>query len=241
MAAPTLSDSDQSAWSNSTTPKTVTVDIQSGDVIVVAGSAEDNGATFSTPTNDGAALSWTQEQQIDTASDCRIAIFTAIGDSTRTLVITCATTGGKIYGVAANVWRGSDGVGNSAATPSGDTTADFSVGITTTEDNSALDVVTGDWAAISGARTYLTSGVGAFTEQTNFTQGGAYTVTHGYHADAGTAGAKTVGCSAPSGQDLMLAVVEILGGTGGEPPPVEPTLDPMRGKLFSGRPTAFRG
>jgi hypothetical protein len=60
-------------------------------------------------------------------------------------------------------------------------------------------------------RSWLTSGVGALTEQTYDFESGRYTVYGGYHPDVGSAGFKTVGLSAPSGQKWATAAVEVTG------------------------------
>lgn len=211
MAAPTLAASAQSVWNTNGATKTVSVTVQTGDQIVVGCGTEDTGTTFNTPTNDGTALTWTLKQEAAGASNARAAQWTAVADSNRTIIITGNRAGvNNDWGMYANAWRGSNGIGASNKVE-GDTSANFSVGITTTQDNSALDVLIVDWGAVGGARTYLTTGVGAFTEQNNIDDGAQYATQHGYHADVGTAGAKTVGDSAPAGQDVSIVVVEVLG------------------------------
>ena len=214
MAAPTHVQYAATA-SNATTPKTAPLTVQAGDVLVVRCVGEDVGLVpaFGTPTNDGAALTWTAAQEAAVASNCWVKAWTAEVDTDRspiTISMSRVGGGGTWWG-AARAWRDSGGVGGSAKVE-GDTSANFSVDITTLEDDSAIDVVHGDWAAVAGARTYLTATAGAFTENTNLAGGGGgYQIISGYHANAGVAGLKTIGASAPSGQDVSIVVVENLG------------------------------
>jgi hypothetical protein len=86
-----------------------------------------------------------------------------------------------------------------------------SLSITTTQDNSAIVVANGDWNATDGAsRTWRTAGSSA-TENTYFRDSTRYTAYGAYHADAGTAGGKTVGLSAPGGQKYSIIAVEVKG------------------------------
>jgi hypothetical protein len=69
---------------------------------------------------------------------------------------------------------------------------------------------------VAGARTYVTAGAGAFTER-HYVGVSELTGEFGQYANAGTAGSKTVGLSAPAGQRYSLIAVEILGGTSAAP------------------------
>lgn len=216
MAAPTARDYAQSsAFNTFTVTKTATLTLgQAGDILTFTCVAEDQSTTFSAPTNDGTALTWTQQQDAGTASNTRVTVWTATLNTTRTIIITGNRTGtDNRWGCFATAWGGSAGVGNSNKVE-GDTSANFSVGVTASA-NSALVVSWGDWAAISGARTYLTTGVGTYTEKLNGNVASQYSYGGGYHADVGSAGAKTVGSSAPASQDVSIIVVEILGSAGG--------------------------
>lgn len=217
--APTFISHVESVWNTITATKTVSLVVQTGDVMVVGCVFEGSGDTFNVPTNDGAALTWTQAQ-IDntTVNITRLGAWTATADSNRTIIVTGHPANGTTtrWGMYGRVWRGSVGVGNSNIAVN-DTTANFSVGVTTTQDNSALDLVSGDWAEIVGARTALTSGVGTFTEETSVDVAGVYFVETGFWADVGVTGAKTVGFSAPAGQTWSGIAVEIKGTAGGGP------------------------
>lgn len=216
FAAPTFVADAASIFSSTGTTKTATVTGQAGDILVAGCVMEGSSETFNVPTNDGAALTWTQRQLDNaTASITRLGVWTATLDTSRTIVVTGHISNGTInrWGIVTRAWRGSAGVGASSIAVA-DTTTPWSVGVTTTQDNSALDWISGDWNAVAGARTALVTGVGAFTERTAVDTSTIYYVEGGYHADVGTAGAKTVGVSAPAAQKWQGIVVEIKGTAG---------------------------
>lgn len=208
MAAPTFVDHQESVWNTSGATKTVTITVQTSDIIVVGCILADASGTFSAPTNDGTALAWTSRINLTAASNCAVAMWTAPVDSNRSIVITGnEANSGQLWGMYARAWRSSGGVG-AVGSIEGDTTADFSANITTTQANSVIDSAQGDWSAISSARTALT-GAGAWTEKTNSNQSTQYNAVTGYHADAGAIGTYAVGSSAPTGQDLSIGLIEI--------------------------------
>jgi len=215
VTAPTFVNHQQSVWNTSGATKAVTITVQTGDILVVGCVAADsNSAVFTVPTNDGTGLSWSNRISLVSANNVEMGVWTAPVDSNRTIVITGhETTLATFWGMFARAWRGSDGVG-AVGSIEGDTTANFSANITTTQANSAIDSVQGDWSAVSGARTAL-AGAGAWTEKTNVNLSTQYNIVTGYHADAGAAGTYAVGSSAPSGQDLSIGLVEIKGTAAG--------------------------
>ena len=211
MPAPTFVDHQESVWNTTGASKTVTITVQAGDILVVGCINEDSDETFTVPTNDGTALTWTQRHLLTTASNCEVGIWTAVADSNRTIVITGHVTGSidNDWGMYARAWRASDGVG-AVGSVEGDTTANFSANITTTQANSAIEAAQGDWSAVTGARTALT-GAGAWTQKSSYNNPAKYNAITGYHADAGAIGTYAVGSSAPTGQDLSIGLVEIKG------------------------------
>lgn len=216
---PTFVNHVESIWSSATTTKTVSLPVLAGDIMVIGCVFEGSSDTFTVPTNDGAALTWTQAQLDNTTVNItRLGVWTSVADTSRTIVVTGHAANGTInaWGMYGRVWRDSAGVGASNIVVN-DTTANFSVGLTTTADNSAIDLCSGDWSEIVGARTALTSGVGTFTEKTNVDIAGKYFVETGYWADVGVTGAKTVGFSAPAAQTWSGIAVEIKGTAGGGP------------------------
>jgi hypothetical protein len=86
-----------------------------------------------------------------------------------------------------------------------------SLNITTTQANSAIVVACGDWNQHTGARTWRQIGGVSPVEVTYDTenQQDAYTVYGAYHANAGSAGSKAVGLSAPGSMKYSIVAVEI--------------------------------
>lgn len=133
------------------------------------------------------------------------------------------------YGFCIAEFSGSDGFGASAKVTSGSGAPSLS--LTTTQDNSAIVVFVGDWNAINGSsRTWRT--VNGFTPSAANgkelvyagTAGSDYIVYAAYYPDAGTAGAKTVGLSAPTGQKYSVVALEVKGVAAGGPTTVPVSL-----------------
>jgi hypothetical protein len=140
------------------------------------------------------------------------------------------------WGYNAIRFSGSSGVGasNSALGQSGNPT----LSLTTTQDNSAIVVVIGDWSSVVDASpTWLTLNSKA-TVQTSWRPGNAasYGVYIGVFPDVGAAGAKTIGLANPTTGGLFtVAAIEVLGS-----PPAAPTY-PSRSTWYSNispRPSA---
>jgi hypothetical protein len=219
---PTLFDSDYTSTTGTAASRQMTVDIEAGMVIVV-GATGDDGTSYpaGAVTNDGAALTWTQRGLASGSSNSNAAQWTAVGDSTRTLTITVTPSGSEAWYCYARVWSGTQGVGASASV-AGDTSAPYEITVPGCNVNSVIDMAWGDWSPVAGSRTYITSGAGTFTEQgANLSPGAAYVANNGYYADAGAAGSKAVGTSAPTGQDCSIVAVEIMAADAPAPPATE--------------------
>ncbi|WP_193510497.1 hypothetical protein [Cryobacterium sp. BB736] len=177
--------------------------MQTGDRIVVGALGEDAALTHATPT--GAAF--VLEQSVDVNKYSTAYVWKATATTTGTITVSAAVDGGRFHGFTVWVFRGSAGFGvsgkaNGSGAPS--------VALTCAA-NSAVVVVASDWNAIDGTSRVWRSGV----ESTYFRDAARYTVYAGVVSDVGTAGSKTVGLSAPSGQKFSVAAVEVLAGAGG--------------------------
>lgn len=121
------------------------------------------------------------------------------------------------WGDIALVFSGSQGTG---ASVSGTGSGAPSLTITTTADNSAIAVLILDANAVSGAsRTWLTvnsiTPTAANGYELGYTLDGiTYGVYVAYYPNAGPAGPKTVGMSAPAGMEYSAVAVEALGSPG---------------------------
>lgn len=213
MAAPSFVTEAENGWGRGagTTLTTPSFDALNGDVLVAIAGNEGSGGALSI-SNNGAALTWTSQRNV--AGNTRTVIWTTVLTVDRSgLTVTLTTTAsGQGRGINVLVFRGSDGIGNSNQA-SGLSTPSLS--LTTTQNNSAIVAIDTDWNAASGTPTWNTSSAGSFTQQSSFFNGAIYGAYGGYYSDAGTAGAKTVAMTAPTGQDCAFAAVEVKGSAGG--------------------------
>lgn len=184
---------------------TTSVTVQANDLLVVVAGTSDQPMTVTKPT--GGGLTWTTQQAInDSTQHSNAYVWTAQSPSAQTFTLSLTSSGGGRWTYAAYVFRNHGGVGASAKKTATSTT---SISLATRGANSTLLLLNVDYNGGGGARTYLTS-VGAFTEKAYQQASGYITLYSGYHADAGAAGSKTVGMSAPTGQSPSLIAVEIL-------------------------------
>jgi hypothetical protein len=182
--------------------------VQTGDIIVVIGLTQDSARLLSTPT--GGSLTYTLQQSVIVAAYSNAYVWTATATSNATFTISVAATGtGLAFGTDIQIWRGSAGVGASSKTNAAGAP---SLALTTSYANSAVCVGNADWNAVDGAsRTWRQVGGVSPTEAAYQFYTGSYTVYAAYHPDAGAAGSKTVGLSAPTGQAYSTIAVEIRG------------------------------
>ncbi len=215
MAAPTFVAQYATAFNSSASPKTAmsAVSISSGDVLVGVGAHENEKGSALAITEDGAS-SWIVVQGNQLTDFCETRGWTYTASANESLTVTFIKSVDYFGG---NVIRfsGSSGVGASAISSS--TSGSPSVAITTTQDNSAIVVIVADWNAVSGTQTFTSNGgAGSPTNLTGYAGDGAhYGVAIAYYPDAGTAGSKTVGMSAPAGQKWTIIAIEVKGSASG--------------------------
>lgn len=214
---PTFIASYSSTYVNNSRPKTVSITTQAGDYVVVCAASE-NGVDgyFTTPT--GNSISFTRKEAIDLGaawSDAAIWWGLDSAGGTGWTLSLDRTSGTEYFGMTCYVFRDATGVdASSQANVSG---AAPSLDLTTQQDNSAIVVMNADWNTVNGAsRTWRSVGSctpssGNGMEQLYSTGGGAYGIYTAYYDDAGTAGSKTVGLSAPAGQKYSIVAIEVKG------------------------------
>jgi hypothetical protein len=141
----------------------------------------------------------------------------SVGSSqTFTLQVDKAGGGGStdVWGFMLLRWAGG-GVVGTAVSGSG-TSSTPSLAITTSAANSAIACINTDWNATSGTRTYRQVNAANPTERDYFGVAGSTYIGEVFtYADAGTAGAKTVGLTAPTGENWATIAVEVQGGATG--------------------------
>lgn len=179
-----------------------------GDLIFIRGMTYTNTLTLSNPTNANLTIT-AVGTPTNTASTTKHYAWSAVAGSTQTSqTIACLLTGGANEGgLSVEIWRNHGGVGAVMTPVSGASGAPSAT--ITTNSKSAISCQVGNFNQATGARTYLTN-AGAAVEwlyNDDATEGTSETW---YHANAGTAGAKTIGMSAPSGMVWWLLAAEIL-------------------------------
>lgn len=217
MAAPTFvaSYSPATDWTVTTTPLTQSVTVAASDVLVVLAGSESNN-TLGPPT--GGSLTYTLQQSVNVSGFASAYGWTALPGSGSTFTMSTPGVSGLHWGDIALRFSGTNGVGASAKTNSA--TGNATVNITTTQANSAIAVFITDWSATSGAsRTWTTVNGNTPTSgnglELNYTfVSGSYTTYTAYYPDAGAAGSKTVGITAPTGLTYSVVAIEILGTSG---------------------------
>lgn len=217
MATPptrVLSVTPTAGWSTQSTPKiTPTFDVQAGDLLTLIAFSENESRLLGTPTWTGSGA-WTAWPPIVVLDYSTAYLHTCLVTATatgRTVSLT-ATGGGSLhFGFIVTVWRNHGGVGvvgkaNASGAPS--LTLNCSA-------NSAISVGNSDWNAVSGASRLWRSVNGTPILESSYggIVGSDYINYTGYSLDAGPAGNKVVGLSAPTGQKYSIVAVEILGTT----------------------------
>jgi hypothetical protein len=207
VASPTFVAEYESAWNNTSTPKTISVTVAVGDTLVI-GAMSENSNAWNTPT--GGGLTYTLKQNVNLASNCGMAVWTATSASAQTFTLSVDSTGTQNWGFNCLKYSGVSSVGATAKTSS---TGAPSLALTTTGANSTIVTFSADWAAVDGtsSRVWRTINSAVATEKTFSFVSGNYTAYAGYWPDAGAAGSKTTGLSAPTGQTFSIISVELLG------------------------------
>lgn len=243
MTLPTFNSPDQeTVWNSVTDPKTTSsFAVKANDVLVAVGAVEGynsglNGWQGGLVVTDG-TLTWTPRQLVQVTDFTQVALITAPVDTDKTLAATFDMVGqvgvnAAYYGGNVLTFRSSAGVGNSTKENGTDATgsppaAEPSVTLTTLRDHSAIVVVVSDWTAKTGARTWIDGDAGAVVELTDFLDSAHYRAWVGYYPNAGNAGPKVVGMTAPVAMKYSIAAIEIFGTPGNG----SPTNIPMLGIL----------
>jgi hypothetical protein len=216
---PTFISESEVWWETYRSSKTKRVTTQAGDIVVIVAQTTNYSTTTLTtpPPSSCNGITLTLRQNSTTANNPGVYLWTGT-DSTggNDWTLTISASGSDGWGFSVYVFRGSDGVGSSAK--GGPSTGAPSLSITTTYTHSAIVVFNADnncisptiraWREVNGVIPTAANELER-TCQRYHTCGN--TVYGAYYPDAGSAGAKTVGLSAPSGQHYTIVAVEIRG------------------------------
>lgn len=198
MAAPTFVASYNASYSTNSTPKTLSITTQVGDLVVVYAGSE-NGGDNATVVPSGNGITFTTHQSIPhSANTADAGIWSGIDTTGGTNWTLTATRTGttESWGFSALVFRNAV-AGASVGDVFYDQTGTTQLALATAA-NSAVVVFAADWYATSSARTWntvnsVTPTSGNGYETTYVYLGGVYVALGAYYPDVGGAGTKNYG------------------------------------------------
>lgn len=201
-----------SVFNTNTTPKEVEIVLTTGQTLIACGMAANNNASLGI-TVEATGQTFTERQKVSVAENSYVILWSCTV-VTGTVKVKFARTSGESqhFGGALQLWTKCSGVGKSAKTNG---SGEPSLSLETEKAESAIAMFIADWNAKTGARTYRTATAGAFTEKNYVQDGSEYTIEGGYHANAGAAGAKTIGLTLPTGQKFAMVGIELKGEEAG--------------------------
>lgn len=214
MAAPTrVAGSQVSSFSTSTTPKASgSLTLSVGDILVVAAGAGGPSSGMGTnPTVSAGAVTWTLQKSVAVAGFGDIKLWTGSVTTGGTATVSVTATGGQNWGFIVEQYANGAVVGTSVVNHA--STGNATISITPTVANAAIVSVGTDFNGTTGTITWATVNGSAETAQATYQGASDYGYYGGYVPDAGTAAAKTVGVTAPTGQVWAIAAVEIQGSS----------------------------
>lgn len=209
---------------------TASIAVLTGDVVVVWGGAEDSGnaGTLTLSLQGGLTGTLTEKQRDQTTNYSPGVISTAPVTASGSL--TAQVVGNGVTGLRMNVgaWvlRNHGGVGVSGKSHQVAATAPSLV-VAGVSDLSCLLCLVTDWSAQNAARTYTQVNGANPIERGHFADGSSWHYDAFDYADAGAAGSKTVGQSAPAAQTPNVFAVEVLAVAAAAPPVWTPRRMPL--------------
>jgi hypothetical protein len=175
-----------------------------GELIVFKTASEDTQVPVA-PSATGGGISWTKRVENLVPSTAYVAIWTAIVTAGGSAITISGTSSGSTPSYISMVierWTGAQ-IAPSPAYAYANGTGAASASMTVTGSGSTISWVNGDWNAQSGSVTYT----GGATQDGYQYQSGAYTAYYAYQT--ASAGAATIGMTAPTGQTYTIMGLEI--------------------------------
>jgi hypothetical protein len=205
MAAPTLIQYAETAWTGAGTKSTPAITWLTGDLIVVLALDESGTVSVAAPTASG--LVFTAGTAVGTSSaNCEGNSWSAVAASGGSQAVTSAGATANDWGMAVWVFRNSGGIGNRATS----TTSAKTVSLVRSGANSFVVFASGDFAAAATAGYSFTPAVGNDRQHVN--DGAHYSVYVADFGDQGTAGTTSYGTSGEtSAGPFTNLALEILG------------------------------
>lgn len=210
MAAPTHVNSPVTDF-DSASPKTAGLAIDVNDRLVVLTSVEDQSGPIINVAGGSQTYTLLQSIAVSNFAEVRLHSCTSSTATDFSVSFTEASSSSLFWFGGVVQYRDSDGFGNSAKSNTNND-ATPSIDITTTQDNSAIVVLISDWnAGAVTPRTWLDVNGAQPTEIVVGQSAGRSSRYVARYADAGTAGVKTVGLSAPTGMKTSIVAIEVKG------------------------------
>jgi len=196
-----------------TPTQTVSPTVVAGDYLVIIATQVDNSQVMGTPS--GGGLTYTLQESVSGINfNNGVYMWTAPVGTGSSFTCSLTSAGSVDWGFAVYRFSGVTSLGGKNK-GNNTTSSAPSISVTTTGTNSAVVLVFADFDGSATAATYLTSGVGSFSEQTHVVDTSVGTTWGGWYPNVGAAGAKTVGMSAPN-QRWAMAAIELVPGIGGD-------------------------
>lgn len=208
--AATLIGTSGSTWNDTAVNETTgSLSWQTGDIVIVIGMTEDNtNTTLATPTATGLTFSAISGFPTNTSNTCKGYAWTATAGSNGSGAITSVITG-NMAGIQAYVFRGSDGIGNTAKS-----TADqnLTINLQRNYDTSLVVWAAGDWGATNDT-TVSSDPVGGNQRQAAWISGRATLFAFDW-GDQGAAGTTSYGISGFSPGNIFTKIALEVQGSG---------------------------
>jgi len=213
MTAPTYVSEYATAFNTTGSPKTClnSVSINSGNVLVGMVASEHANEVVDLALTENGSASWQEEQTHIEDAFTETLVSSYVATSDETITVTATYTDSLYWGANVVRFSGTDGIGASNKNISD--TGNPSVTLTTTQADSAIVVIVGDYFARSGTGTWTSNGgAGSATPLTGYPgDSDHYGVHIAYYPNAGSVGSKTVGMSTPASMRWTIVAIEVLG------------------------------
>lgn len=201
------------------------VTTQAGDYLLVETVFESGSGTPAAPTCAGLVFSVENTVQgVSVGDDVEITHYVAPDATGASRTVQCQANGALAYRARLTVVRGSGGPGTGKGTSSTAQT----VLVTREGDNSGIFMSVGDWSAGALGSPAWTPGGSTTASQ----QGTQATYIFGRWDDSGAAGTASHGISSPSYGTPSIAVLELLGVTGGAAPELSSPIPALPASLL---------
>jgi hypothetical protein len=188
--------------------------VAAGDTLVVLATAGGTSRTFTAPS--GGGLTFTLQASALPSSGTsfgNVYVWTASAASAQTFALSFNPVGGTSDSWSGQVLRFS-GVTSVGASSSGHAPGAPSLSLTTTSANSTVVFGSTDYYALDGSTRRWVTSSGPATEDGYDMLSGYQTDYFGHYGSLGSAGAKTVGISSPTGQHWSAVALELVGSAG---------------------------